>query len=298
MVGSKGREWMRKVVTAQKVVDIAGKYVGAKQYGSVHKGLIDRYNQVLPRPSGYKMTYDDAWCDAFVTAVADEAGANHLIGRECGVERHVKVCRDLGIWLGRVKPVVGDLVMFDWDGGGFADHIAYVGEVSGERFRTIEGNSNGRVERNWFAWNDWRVKGFARPQYGRVAGGVLGEGGSDNVGKSSVNELASQVLLGTWGNNPDRTRALLAAGYDALAVQAKVNQLMNGKLPNSGPGVKRVQVSDKASLFFTGEVMDAWVKGSRFDVLDQKSVNGGTIYLLGYKGGLIGWVKASDVKPL
>lgn len=287
-------------VSAAQVLAVASKYVGMRQYDAGHQALIDRYNRVLPRPSGYRMTYADAWCDAFVTVVGDEAGASHLIGRECGVERHLKVCRDLGIWLGRVKPIVGDLVLFDWDSGGFSDHIGYVGEVSGERFRTIEGNSNGRVERNWFTWNDWRIKGFARPKYGSVAGGAgAGAGGGNGPGrplKQSVNELASQVLLGTWGNNPERTRALVAAGYDAFAVQKRVNELMKGHLSNASPKVKRVQVSQKAIHFYTGEVMDAWVKGSYFDVLDQKKVRGEIIYLLGYKGGLIGWLHANDVK--
>lgn len=187
-------------MTAKRVLEVAGKYVGAVQYGSVHRGLIDRYNRVLPRPSGYRMTYDDAWCDAFVTAVADEAGASGLLGRECGVERHIQVCRGLGIWLGRVRPLVGDLVMFDWDGGGFADHIGYVCEVAGERFRTVEGNSNGRIERNWFVWNDWRIKGFARPKYGLddVSGGGGGSGGSwaGDAGGNTVGQVVGYSGFG------------------------------------------------------------------------------------------------------
>lgn len=304
-------------VSAAQVLAVASKYVGMRQYDAGHQALIDRYNRVLPRPSGYRMTYADAWCDAFVTAVADEAGASALLGRECGVERHLKLCGGLGIWLGRLRPVVGDLVMFDWDGGGFADHIGFVAEVSGERFRTIEGNSNGRVERNWFVWNDWRVKGFARPRYGAggvgsgvgsgvgddvVDGGGAADGGAGGSGGSagkSVETLASEVLLGLWGNAPERVRLLKAAGYDAGAVQAKVNQLMGTVVGHAGASVKRVLVSRQATRFYTGEVMDAWVRGSRFDVLEHKLVAGGqSVYLLGYQGGVIGWVKASDVKPV
>lgn len=284
-----------------KVLEVAAQYVGARQGGPVHRALIDRYNRVLPRPSGYRMTYEDAWCDAFVTAVADEAGVSQLTGRECGVERHIKVCRGLGIWRGRVRPVPGDLVMFDWDGGGFADHIGFVAVVSGERFQTIEGNSNGRVERNWFAWNDWRVKGFARPKYEAVgAGGGLGGGSpgkSDEDAKAkTIEQLAAEVLLGTWGNHPERTRALVTAGYDALAVQAKVNQLMKGVGAKPVAKVEVVVVRQSATHFYTGERMDAWVKGSRFEVLEDKLLSGVVVYLIGYQGGVIGWVRAGDVQ--
>ncbi len=293
-------------VKALLVMKRALKYVGAVQYGSAHKGLIDRYNKVLPRPSGYQMTYDDAWCDAFVTAIADEAGVSHLIGRECGVERHIKVFRSLGIWLGRVQPVVGDLVTFDWDGGGFADHIGYVAEVVGNRFRTVEGNSNGRVEQNWFSSTDWRVKGFARPKYGEYSDrDEVSNGSSDITDGKSVEVIAGEVLLGVWGNNPERTRGLVAAGYDALAVQKRVNELMNGRLVNDGSGVlaKRVSVLPEAMTYYTGEMIDAWVKGSEFEVLAQKSVVDlvgvkQVVYLMGYQGGVIGWVRAGDVKLL
>lgn len=39
----------------------------------------------------------------------------------------------------------------------------------------------------------------------------------------SVAELAKEVLAGQWGNDPQRTQSLRAAGYDPVAVQAQVN---------------------------------------------------------------------------
>ncbi|MRI85952.1 CHAP domain-containing protein [Aerococcaceae bacterium WS4759] len=285
-------------MTAKQVVAIAVKYVGTWQNSLVHKAMIDRYNSVLPRPSGYKMTYQDAWCDAFVTAIADEAGVSALTGRECGVERHIKLMRSLGIWLGRVRPAVGDLVTFDWDGGGFADHIGWVAEVSGERFRTVEGNSNSKVAQHWFAWNDWRIKGFGRPKYKGAAGSSM------PVTQKTVEDLAKEVLLGIWGNSPARSTALTQAGYDASAVQKRVNELLKGM--SSGAGSisagevvmpKRVQVSKTASRFYTGEVLDAWVKGTTFDVMERRVQTDHVLtYLLGYQGGVIGWLAEGDVK--
>lgn len=42
----------------------------------------------------------------------------------------------------------------------------------------------------------------------------------------TVEQLAREVIQGKWGTNPERAQRLTAAGYDAAAVQAKVNDLM------------------------------------------------------------------------
>jgi 2',3'-cyclic-nucleotide 2'-phosphodiesterase (5'-nucleotidase family) len=41
-----------------------------------------------------------------------------------------------------------------------------------------------------------------------------------------LDEIARQVINGDWGNNPERARRLTEAGYDARAVQARVNQIL------------------------------------------------------------------------
>ncbi|MCH3961119.1 MAG: hypothetical protein LKE48_03170 [Solobacterium sp.] len=42
----------------------------------------------------------------------------------------------------------------------------------------------------------------------------------------SIDEIANEVIAGKWGNGTDRTNALTNAGYDANAVQARVNEIM------------------------------------------------------------------------
>lgn len=42
----------------------------------------------------------------------------------------------------------------------------------------------------------------------------------------SIDTLAQEVIKGVWGNAPNRAKNLTAAGYDAAAVQARVNELM------------------------------------------------------------------------
>ena len=41
-----------------------------------------------------------------------------------------------------------------------------------------------------------------------------------------LDEIAREVINGRWGNGADRVNRLTAAGYDAKAVQARVNQLL------------------------------------------------------------------------
>ncbi|MCH4205199.1 MAG: hypothetical protein LKF53_02245 [Solobacterium sp.] len=47
----------------------------------------------------------------------------------------------------------------------------------------------------------------------------------------SIDDIAKEVIAGTWGNGTDRTNALTNAGYDSNAVQARVNELMAQSQP-------------------------------------------------------------------
>ena len=47
--------------------------------------------------------------------------------------------------------------------------------------------------------------------------------------KKSVDQLAQEVLKGSWGNGSARKQKLTQAGYDYNAVQSKVNALLKGK---------------------------------------------------------------------
>lgn len=203
-------------MTASKILEIFRSWLGATKYGSTHKHIIDTYNSKHPLPQGYRVTYDDEWCDATVSTAFIKAGLLDLIGQECSVQRHINICKSKGIWLGKQRPQAGDLVMWDWDGNGWGDHIGIVESVAGDTITAIEGNTtkNGVscVGRNQYKWNDWRIQGYARPKYGASA--ALAK---------SVNELAQEVINGLHGTGDDRKRAL-GAQYDA--VQKRVNELL------------------------------------------------------------------------
>ena len=154
------------------VLSIAQSYLGVEMGSTEHKKIVDAYNSVNPKPVGYTAKYSDDWCDVFVTTVFQQAGLSSLIGRECGVQRHIGIMQQKGIWQGKVLPKAGDVITFDWDGGGFADHIGIVESVKDGVVTTIEGNSSTygssaktKVKRNTYNWNASYIKGYARPNY-------------------------------------------------------------------------------------------------------------------------------------
>ena len=155
------------------VLNIARNYLGVQSGSEEHKKIVDAYNSVNPKPVGYTAKYSDDWCDIFVTTVFQQAGLSHLIGRECGVQRHIGILEQKGIWKGKTQPKVGDIVTFDWDSGGWADHIGIVESVNNGVITTIEGNSAQyagdtaptKVNRKTYNWDSRYIKGYARPMY-------------------------------------------------------------------------------------------------------------------------------------
>ncbi len=73
-------------------------------------------------------------------------------------------------------------------------------------------------------------EGGAHP-YHLTGDGVNGWADTADVldpNRKSVETVAREVLDGLWGNGPERTSRLTAAGYNAAEVQAKVNAIANG----------------------------------------------------------------------
>ena len=223
-----GCETMAK--TAESVLDVMRGWLGFSEANGKFKEIIDLYNSVKPLPRGYAVQYSDEWCDACVSAAGIKAGCSELIGRECGVEEHVKIFKKLGIWIedGTITPEPGYVIVYNWDkaaqpNDGYSDHIGFVENVSGGMITAIEGNRGEKVDRRVIPLGWGYIRGYAAPQYEKA---VKGTGGNPGTGKKSVEAVAKEVIAGKWGNGEDRKKRLQAAGYDYPAVQRKVNGLM------------------------------------------------------------------------
>ena len=155
-----------------RVLRAAASLVGVRGGSAAHHQLVNDYNSVRPLPVGYAVKDSDDWCDVFVTTIFQREGLSGLIGRECGVERHIQIFKRLGIWNenGASTPKAGDIITFNWDqdsqpNNGFADHIGIVESVSNGIIHTIEGNSNNQVRRNTYRIGHGNIRGFATPRY-------------------------------------------------------------------------------------------------------------------------------------
>ena len=155
-----------------RVLAAAAAMVGVRGGSAEHQRLVNDYNSVRPLPVGYAVKNTDDWCDIFTTVIFQREGLSDLIGRECGVERHIHIFKRLGIWNedGNSTPSAGDIITFNWDkdtqqNDGWADHIGIVEKVENGIIHTIEGNSNNVVKRNTYRIGHGNIRGFATPRY-------------------------------------------------------------------------------------------------------------------------------------
>ena len=155
-----------------RVLAAAAAMVGVRGGSAEHQRLVNDYNSVRPLPVGYAVKNTDDWCDIFTTVIFQREGLSDLIGRECGVERHIHIFQRLGIWNedGNSTPSAGDIITFNWDkdtqqNDGWADHIGIVEKVENGIIHTIEGNSNDEVKRNTYRIGHGNIRGFASPRY-------------------------------------------------------------------------------------------------------------------------------------
>lgn len=164
----------------ENVVATARAWLGCKESDGSHKPIIDLYNTISPLPRGYKVTYTDPWCAAFVSAVAKKCGYLDIMPPECSCSCMVEGYKALGRWHEdeNYTPAPGDVVFYDWNDGanyattddkGSPGHVGIVETVSGGVITVIEGNYSDSVKRRTVAVNGQYLRGFALPDYASKA---------------------------------------------------------------------------------------------------------------------------------
>lgn len=163
-----------------KVVSVAEKYLGCKESDGSHKKIIDLYNGHQPLARGHVMSYTEAWCATFVSAVFIEAGLTDIAPTECGCGKMIDLYKKLNCWEENdaYAPSPGDVIMYDWqdngigDNTGAPDHVGIVVSVSGKSIKIIEGNKNDAVEYRTLQVNGRYIRGYCLPKYSSKAGGA------------------------------------------------------------------------------------------------------------------------------
>ena len=237
-----------KGTTAEDILNVMRSWIGKSRPAGTHRDIIDLYNSHKPLAVGYAVTYSDDYCDTTVSAAFIKCNAVDLIGgTQCGVERHINIFKNKGIWQedGSIKPQPGWIITYNWDDGtqpndGWADHIGIVQSVNGNIITTIEGNINGGVvARTTLQVANGFIRGYAIPKYA--------ESSSSNSNsstpavtptpqpKKSITQIAKEVIQGIngWGNGDERVTKLAAAGYNPTQVQNKVNELLGYSIVNN-----------------------------------------------------------------
>jgi len=145
-------------------------------------GMISQFRKLLgtgERPPGSNHNFitswygfDDAWCEmtiSYVAAHSDNLSA--VLGKYAWTVGRARAFQKAGRWhygLGGIRP--GDIVYFDWSGGGTIGGIDHVGLVeavnSNGTITTLEGNTSDMVMRRI---RRACIVGYGRPKYGNAA---------------------------------------------------------------------------------------------------------------------------------
>ena len=161
----------------RRVCDQARAWLGLNEADGSHRAIIDTYNQIVPRPRGYKLSYSDPWCAGYVSAVAQALGLCAWIFPECGCGPMIALYQAAGRWMedDGYLPEPGDIILYDWDDSGVGDctgapdHVGIVTSVTGDLITITEGNISDAVgERS--LWRDSRhIRGYGLPDYATAA---------------------------------------------------------------------------------------------------------------------------------
>lgn len=164
----------------KKVAQTAEKFIGTIKGSVKHKDLVDIYNGYSPRPRGYKLTYIDAWCAGFVSAIAIQAGVADIMPVECSCGAMVKLYQSLDRWVedDAYHPKIGDVLFYYWkDPANYKDtdqknspnHVGIVVETDGDAFTVVEGNriinNVSQVAYRTMQVNGRYIRGYGIPDY-------------------------------------------------------------------------------------------------------------------------------------
>lgn len=161
------------------------------------------------------------------------------------------------------KPVLGAIACFD----GTYGHVAIVEMIEGKNVTISYQEKNGT--KFSIVTEQFKV-GTKYPKYGWGAfqGYVYPKDEFYIVETKTIDELATEVYKGLWGNGKERYERLTDAGFDYYKVQARVEEkyYSNKTKIKVGDNVK----VKKGAKWYNGESIDPWVFAYIFDVIEVK----------------------------
>ena len=108
------------------------------------------------------------WCACFVSWVANQAGyiKANIIPKFASCQNGADWFKAMGEWKDRgYIPKSGEIIFFDWNGDGWANHVGIVERTDSNYIYTIEGNSGDRCKQMKYHINSKDILGFGTPLY-------------------------------------------------------------------------------------------------------------------------------------
>ena len=146
----------------------------------------------------YGDPYGD-WCAMFCSFCMHYAGVDEdLIPQESNCEKWIDKLSDIGLYQKAsaytAKP--GDLIFFDWNENGEADHVGFVVEVADGKVYTIEGNKSDCVRKDNYDIDDSTILGYGvMPQNPEQVEGSDPDGAGGYVWVVQEENTAKKKLL-------------------------------------------------------------------------------------------------------
>lgn len=244
----KGDEKM--ACTRQHFVDTAKKYIGWNESDGSAQKIMKLYDEMIDKTDvcsrwGCRKLYFAKqwhWCEAYVSAMAYVAGCTDVVPCEMScwsVQQMAKKGLNGSKWIpygsGNQNNIqIGDLVLFDWDGGhSETDHVGIITSVTSSGFTTVEGNAGGtgsgdnylgKVVTRTVKWSNDVVTGFIHCNFASSGSSSKPK----ELTEAEVKKIAQEVIDGKWGNGEDRKNRLTQAGYNYSVIQAMVNAMLKG----------------------------------------------------------------------
>lgn len=174
------------------IINTAKTYIGTREGSQNHREIIDLYNRGR-YSDAYQMTMNDPWCCAFVVAMFVECNAGDIIPGYAACDQMISVFKSWGRWKARSASVnAGDIIFYDWNADGSADHVGIVVQNRFGDLSIIEGNKTDSVSYRSVSSSYPQIIGYGVPNYDGSDGNhspVNSTGGISEVDRSYIRTL-------------------------------------------------------------------------------------------------------------
>ena len=205
--------------TVSTYLNTCKKYLGCKESNGTHKKIIDIFNS--SKLKSFSLSYDDAWCAGYVSAMAIESCCDDIIPISANCDEMYNKGKIMGIALypNSWSPKAGDIVFYDWDLNGELDHVGIIESVNRMYIHVIEGNKNNSVSYRDINYKNKTITKILRPRY-------IKETKRKKHSYKSYCNTAIKVINGEYGNGYIRKEKLEKEGYSYEKVQGIVDILL------------------------------------------------------------------------